>query len=323
MELECTSIIKSAMEPILESMKSKPLQSPWVLMISALYAFCIPWIAMTIIHRYWIQHDYNVALPGLDTTFARKFFMVGHMSLGALCLLLGPTQFIPCIRRKYRLFHRICGRIYVISAITCSIFGFIFICLKRFILVGGLNMGFAFATAGILFGACATLTGYYASKRMFMKHRNWAIRSYSQILAPMLYRYFYLLLGSMGAYTFSGRICNDNDVCKPFTDTFDSIHAWTYFLFPLLCAELIVRSLPQQNQQCVQEVEMDVHDASSSAQEEDVEMKIIDEGVTCYDAIQQQQKQSSATVFDYTKFNVLGIILAICCIGSTVLIYAY
>ena len=170
------------------SFKERTWRWPWVVVNVALYTFCLPWIADAILRRYYVDRDFDSALPGLDDTFARAFFMAGHMLLGAICLILYPLQFIGAVRRKFPRFHRWNGRISCISAVLTSIFGTVFIFLKRFLLVGGINMGLAFFTAGLVFGGCAVMAGWYARKGNYVNHRFWAIRSYSQILAPMMYR---------------------------------------------------------------------------------------------------------------------------------------
>jgi len=159
-------------------------------------------------------------------------------------------------------------------------------------------MGIAFAIAGITFGTCAFMTFHHGRNKQYTKHRNWAIRSFSQILSPMLYRYFYLILGGLGLYSFEGRECDDRDVCTPFINVFDSVHAWTYFIVPLLFAEGVVRSLPSGDHVIDNTIEM---------QEDDVEMS-------------DGQKDLSAE-FDYTRLNVLSILGAASCLGSTILIY--
>lgn len=304
------------------SMKEKPWRWPWIVMIVALYVFGLPWIYGAIVQRYWVEKEYDAVLVGLDDTPARQFFMVTHMSLGAVCLLCGPTQFLPVIRRKWPTFHRWCGRIYVLPAVFCSIFGQVFICLKGFVLVGGLNMGFAFCVAGILFGVFAVLSAFYARHRQFTQHRNWAIRSYGQILAPMLYRYFYLILGGLRLYPSGTELdCDDNDVCHPFTRTLDAIHAWTYFLFPLLCTEFIIRFLPKY------------HSVESTSEEEPTE-KQGNVGVTAEgenmdgnnapaaDTGEDLELQKNSTIpFNFIGLNLLGVLGATCCVGSTVLIY--
>ena len=111
---------------------------------------------------------------------------------------------------------------------------------------------------GIVFGFLAAktwhkarLAKFFASERerYLTSHRNWAIRSYSQILAPVLYRYWYTALAAFNWYPVPkplkfGEVCNSDDTCPDYYRWLDSLHCWTYWLSSLLIAEVIVLYLP-------------------------------------------------------------------------------
>ena len=177
-------------------------------------------------------------------------------------------------------------------------------------------MGLAFCVAGLTFGICAVLAAYFARQRQFTKHRHWAIRSYGQMIAPMLYRYFYLLLGGLGLYPETELDCNiDTDVCHPFTQVFDMIHVWTYFLFPLLCTEIIIWSLPKN---AINDDDEKAPTTTTTAEEAPVVMEEEEEEGT---NDSPPNKQPATAILDYTRLNVLGVVGAVACVASTVLIY--
>lgn len=238
-------------------------------MMIALYAFTLPWINFAILQRYFLQKDqWGDALPGLDTTPYRKFTMRGHMATGAICLILGPLQFIPQLRSFYPKIHRWSGRIYCSCAMLSCCFGLIFIALKGQ-LVGGWNMTVAFSCAGVTIGvlgfkawqtaraakvSASSSAGSSTTGTLdFTAHRNWGIRSYSQILAPMLYRYWYICLQLFGLYRVPvpprlGGVCrNDIDICPDYLRIIDMMHCWTYWLTALGVAELIIYYLPKHH----------------------------------------------------------------------------
>jgi hypothetical protein len=238
---------------------------PWLVVFVALYAFTLPWINFAIVQRYFINPKWGDALPGLGSTWMRKLTMRGHMACGAICLLLGPLQFIARVRRSYPRLHRWSGRIYCSCAMLSSLFGLIFIGLKKQ-LVGGWNMTVAFACAGLTIGVLAgkvwqtaraaktmttaTATATTTSPRDFTAHRNWGIRSYSQILAPMLYRYWYTCVELFNIYHAPmpprlGGVCRSDDICPDYLRFFDRMHCWTYWLTALGVAELIIYYLPK------------------------------------------------------------------------------
>lgn len=277
---------------------------------------------MAIIQRYWIDRDWDSRLVNLGTTLGRRIFMLGHMTMGGLTLLLGPTQFLPLIRRKAPQFHRFCGRAYVIMAIGSSIFCLIFIVLKRGVLVGGINMTLAFAAAGACFGYCAYKVYQTARRGLFATHRDWTIRSYSQCLAPMLYRYWYAFLVLMGWYDFEYGTCNaDTGICDEYLRTFDMIHCWTYWLFPLAIAELTIRALPPHK--------LEQQDEVVNNKEEDEETPyhatFVEDNHVHYSASTQIQTDDSAKehpVPSFGAFNVLGVLISIMTVSVSTAIYA-
>lgn len=236
--------------------KTRIWATPWVIMLVALYAFAVPWVIYAILMRYFLKPEWNAALPGLDRTIWHKVTMGGHMACGAIAMLLGPIQFIPYFRRPFfAIVHRWSGRLYCTCAMLSSLLGLSFIALKGE-LVGGWNMTVAFSAAGATIGVLGfkvwqTARAAKASApRDFTSHRNWGIRSYSQILAPMLYRYWYLCLYIFKLYDppdrlNMGLVCGSDDVCPDYLRFLDKLHCWTYWMTSLAVAELIIYYLPE------------------------------------------------------------------------------
>lgn len=244
------------------SLKRKVLSWPWVTFLIFLYIFILFWINYAIVQRYWIQHNWNDALPGLDKTDLRKFTMRSHMTAGAISLLLGPIQFVPAFRRRASLrgIHRWSGRLYCTCGMLSSLFGLWFIALKQQ-LVGGYNMTASFALAGMATGLTsfkAWQTGRRArlsdtnQKALFVDHRNWGIRSFAQILAPALYRYWYTMMELFHIYNVPvplrmGGYCDANDQCPDYSRPWDAVYTWLYWISAGIVAELIISFLPGQD----------------------------------------------------------------------------
>jgi hypothetical protein len=244
-----------AMNPIPSSPKSKVGALPWIVMFLALYTFALPWIRFAIIQRYFLEPDWGAVLPGLDSTQSQKWAMGGHMVPGVICLVLGPLQFVGPIRKSCPRIHRWSGRIFCICAMFSAILGLTFIALKGQ-LVGGYNMSFGFASSGLTVGVLSFKTWQTARTARssetpdFTAHRNWGIRIYSQMLAPMLYRYSYLALDIFNIYDAplinrEGEECRTDDTCPAYFRWFDMLHCWTYWLTALGIAELIIYGLPK------------------------------------------------------------------------------
>lgn len=169
------------------------------------------------------------------------------MLFGAVSLLLGPLQLIPFFRKTP--VHRWSGRLYCICAMMSSALGLTFIAMKGK-LVGGWNMTVAFGAAGATIGYLAYETFRTARERNFAEHRKWALRSYSQILAPMLYRYWYIAAELFGIYNgpvpprFGGEINKEDDTMPEYFRIVDQLHCWGYWISALLVAEVVIRHLP-------------------------------------------------------------------------------
>jgi len=103
-----------------------------------------------------------------------------HIIPGALFMLLAPTQFIPRIRENYLWFHRLSGRILVVS-------GFI-IGSSALVMSLQMSIGGASETAATLFFDMLFLFSlgkgfYYVRRGRIAEHREWMIRMFAIGLA--------------------------------------------------------------------------------------------------------------------------------------------
>lgn len=252
---------------------------PWVIAAIFLYAFVLFWMSFSILRRYWIKHFWDEALPGLGTTDLRKFTMLMHMTAGAISILLGPIQFVSYFRRnaKWRWVHRYSGRLYCVCGMLSSIFGLWFIYLKKR-LVGGYNMTVSFAVAGVLIGILAYKAWQTARvakfgtisiadrSAAFVVHRNWAIRSYFQTVAPALYRYWYVLMLIFDLYSpprtlALGGYCDAHDFCPDYARPWDAVYTWMYWVSAGVIAEIIIYFLPASDNSFDDKVAMAVTSA--------------------------------------------------------------
>lgn len=264
-------------------------RKPWMTALVLFFVFFIIWAYAVVITRYWIKEDWDEALPGLGTSALRKLSMRSHMTFGAIAILCAPIQMLlpftsgwkkkngtttSVTRNWYRTIHRYTGRAYVMCAIMSFFFGQWFICLKEFVLVGGYNMGVAFSVAGFFIAyfaymtwktapsnirsntntSTSTSTSTNGTKYTIEDHRNYAIRSFSQIIAPVLYRYWYLLMALTNVYRTPyimkgdhGKdmlVCNDRNVCDDYLRPLDAMYAWLYWISAWVVAEIIIACLP-------------------------------------------------------------------------------
>jgi len=256
-------------------------RKPWVVAVVLFSVFFVLWAYLVVIKRYWIDERFEAALPGLATSALRKVSMRLHMTFGALAIACSLIQMITpftsgwkrgkdssTTRNFYRRVHRYMGRIYVLCCIMAFFFGQWFIILKEFILVGGYNMGISFSLAGFAIAYFAYMTWKTApsnnadGKYTIEDHRNYAIRSFSQIIAPILYRYWYVILMMLKIYRTpylnggnvnkgENLICDDRNVCRDYLRPFDAVYCWLYWISAWIVAEIIIACLPMHQAEIV------------------------------------------------------------------------
>ncbi len=122
-------------------------------------------------------------------------------------------------------------------------------------------MGVAFSAAGFAIAYFAYMTWETAPSRnpdgryTVEDHRNYAIRSVGQIIAPVLYRYWYTLLIIFKVYQTPHMnkgddrgvdlVCNDQNVCKDYERPFDALYCWLYWISAWAVSEILILYLPK------------------------------------------------------------------------------
>ena len=107
-----------------------------------------------------------------------------HLLPALLIALTGPTQFIRQVRKRYRGWHRLAGRIYLIAGLIGAVTGFV---------IGGLNPfmgldgpGFNEAMATLVFSSLVIwvlLSAYSAARRRNLGHRPWRLFDQIEVTA--------------------------------------------------------------------------------------------------------------------------------------------
>ena len=123
-----------------------------------------------------------------------------HLLPALLIALTGPFQFIRTIRKRWRPWHRISGRIYIVCGLIGALSGLYIGGLNPF---GGLNgPGFNEAMATFVISGLTIwfLIQAYRSvrRKQFVQHREWIMRSWTVMLGIATER---LLLGTLMATT--------------------------------------------------------------------------------------------------------------------------
>lgn len=153
-----------------------------------------------------------------------------HIVFGMIALLLGPLQFFPSIRKNRPRFHRLTGRIYLLSILIGAVCAIILainhnIAIQNRLVFGTGLLGLAAAwllTSGMALWAIRN--------RNFVQHREWMVRSYVVTCGFTFYRILFLMTKS---YFSLDNIDYSKEV--------SGIMAWSCWAIPLLVTEAILQ----------------------------------------------------------------------------------
>jgi uncharacterized membrane protein len=114
---------------------------------------------------YPMYHAYRLQV------IADRHFLIPHTICGSLALLAGPVQFSSRLRQRYLKFHRVLGRVYVVSVFIGAFTGIALAAGRP-----GLPGTSMQAAAWIV---CTTAALITARNRQITQHRQWMARSYA------------------------------------------------------------------------------------------------------------------------------------------------
>ena len=225
-----------------------------------IWAAGLPFVVY-MINSYLVHFgSHDTVLPNLEYPLVNKIFMTIHLVGAIIIMLIGPLQFIPSLKKincccssysyvtgrhtyfccQFIRFHKWNGILYLLSCIVAALAGILFIVINKGT-VGGPVMTAAFSIYGILLLTFSIVTWHNARKRKTynydhtyvpMTHRDWAIRTFALGLGPWFYRVLYLV---------AFWSIKHNPFETNFRHPIDYTLAWSFFLVPLLVAELLIR----------------------------------------------------------------------------------
>ncbi len=136
----------------------------WLLLgLAALFVFITNEVFL--VTDYPMYHQYRVKL------IADRYLLFPHALCGTLALLSGPLQFSTRLRQRYLPFHRVLGRVYVVSVLGAAVMAITISAGNP--LMSGTTVQ---ASAWIVCTLAAFLT---ARNRHIAQHRQWMVRSYA------------------------------------------------------------------------------------------------------------------------------------------------
>ncbi len=185
------------------------------------------WVTLTVLAMVIGLASLRYALPGsplhaqMPNFVVRHGWLVAHAVLSSVALLVGPWQFLPIVRRRWRLAHRWLGRVYC-GAVLLGWVASIPVALHA---AFGPVSSAGFVCLGLLWVGF-TAMGYGTIRRgMVAAHREWMIRSYAMTAAAIALRIWLPLMLVLGI---------------PFATSYRVV-AWLCWVPNLVAGEAIVR----------------------------------------------------------------------------------
>lgn len=136
----------------------------------------------------------------IDGDLLGNIMLGAHLFFALVITVGGPLQLIPFVRNNFRAFHRISGRLYIITAFIASITG-LYMIISRHTL-GGIPLKLANALDALLIMWFAYLAIKKARQHNFREHQKWAMRLFIVVSGVWFIRIWY---GFM-RFVFEGKI---------------------------------------------------------------------------------------------------------------------
>ncbi len=188
------------------------------------------WISLILVSSYfYISNVYPYFDETLTPRLAKeKWWLIIHFSCAGCTLFLGPFQFIPEIRNRFKKWHRLAGKIYIGGSIVSA--ATVFVLLKNYPLPGSVpSLGFL-----AVIWLFTTVSAYwFAVKKNFKLHSQFMIRSYVCGLAFLFIRILPIIDEYSGIFKF---IKEDE---MRFT-----VYEWVCWVYPLIITEFFLIWLP-------------------------------------------------------------------------------
>jgi uncharacterized membrane protein len=146
------------------SSRSRSKTIIWIsLGLTALFVFITSEVLL--ITDYPMYHAYRLQV------IADRHLLIPHTLAGVFALLIGPITFSSRIRQRHLKFHRILGRIYIIS---------VFIGAATGVALASGRPGFpGTSMQAAAWIVCTTAAFITARNRQIIQHRQWMARSYA------------------------------------------------------------------------------------------------------------------------------------------------
>ncbi len=161
-----------------------------------------------------------------------NLMFAGHVLLAMVMTVGGTLQLVPQIRARAISFHRLTGKVFIVTALFLAIGGLWMVWGRGSRLADGPAMGVSLNAIFII--VCASLAWFNAARRKIDIHRRWAMRTFIVANGVWFYR-----IGFMGwIMLHQAPVGSTPNLDGPF----DYFIAYASFLLPLAILELYMRA---------------------------------------------------------------------------------
>jgi uncharacterized membrane protein len=121
-----------------------------------------------------------------------NFALAAHLISAVIIILAGAVQLVPQVRKRFPVFHRWTGRVYIVTAFTVSLAGLYLMWVRG--TIGDWSQHLGTSLMAVLIMVFAVMALRYALARNFKTHRRWAFRLYLVVSASLFIRVGTLLV---------------------------------------------------------------------------------------------------------------------------------
>ena len=184
------------------------------------------WIAILFVSFYFYFDSISPYFKGTlsQRKEGEKWWLIVHFSGAACTLILGPLQFWPYFRNRFRRWHRLAGKFYIAGSIVSALM--VFYLLSNYPLPGSVP---SLGLLAFIWLFTTTIAFWFAVKKNFKLHKQFMIRSYVCGFAFVFIRLLPLINENTGLFNFM-----KNEEVQ-FT-----VYEWICWVYPLMMTEFIL-----------------------------------------------------------------------------------
>lgn len=184
------------------------------------------WIIILCVSIYFYYKDVSKYIGGNigPRKEPERWWLIVHFTGAACTLVLGPLQFWPYFRNRFRKWHRIAGKFYIGGSLISA--SMVFYLLSNYPLPGSVP---SLGLLAVIWIFTTIAAFWFATKKNFKLHKQFMIRSYVCAFAFVFIRILPILNSYTGIFDFiKGE------------EMQGTVYEWICWVYPLMITEFIL-----------------------------------------------------------------------------------